>query len=78
MRCDCGTSLVKTTTCEQHQVGNMMLVIANIPTLRCPTCQEAFYDDGVLDRIDEIISTVKENASQKVTLFNFELACATA
>ena len=78
MRCDCGASLVETTTCEQHKVGNILLVIANIPTLECLSCQASFYDDEVLDRIDEIVSTVKENASQKVTLFNFELACATA
>ncbi|OPX89467.1 MAG: hypothetical protein A4E53_01544 [Pelotomaculum sp. PtaB.Bin104] len=66
MRCDCGASLVETTTCEQYKVESMVLVIANIPALKCPSCQAFFYEDEVLDRIDEIISTAGENINQKV------------
>jgi len=78
MRCECGASLVETTTCEQYKIGHMVLVIANIPVFECPLCQAVFYDDEVLNRVDKIISAAKDNVNQEVTLFNFELACATA
>ncbi|RJO63155.1 MAG: YgiT-type zinc finger protein [Dehalococcoidia bacterium] len=78
MKCECGSSLEKTTNCEQYKVGDMVLVIANIPMFECPSCHAFYYDNNVLDRIDEIVASIKENADQKITLFDFELACATA
>lgn len=65
MRCDCGASLVKTTSCEQYKVQNMVLVVDNIPTFECPSCQASFYEDAVLDRLDEIVSSARENVIRK-------------
>ena len=57
MRCAfCENDLFKTTKTEERRTKEGKLVIFNdVPVLYCNQCQEYFYDDKVLDWIDNVI-----------------------
>jgi YgiT-type zinc finger domain-containing protein len=46
---------------ERRTNQGELVIIDNVPVLICNGCQEVFYDDKVLDKIDEIVR-LRDNA----------------
>lgn len=61
MKCDCGASLEETTTSEKYEIEGAVLEIADVPAYKCPSCHAYYFDDKVLDRIDDYWKLQPEN-----------------
>ena len=58
----------RTVACRVRSVfwaGETLIIIENIPSQVCPTCQEKYYSESTLERIDALL---KNFASDSVTL----------
>lgn len=56
MRCAfCGAELEERRITEEHWVNGDLFVIEGIPATYCPDCDEIYFADEVLDRIDALL-----------------------
>ena len=61
MKCiECGNKMNKTTKTYVANLENCVIIIKNVPALICPSCKEVYYKDDVFQKIEEIISKLKE------------------
>lgn len=56
MRCAfCGAELQERKVTEEHWVNGDLFVIEGIPATYCPGCDEIYFADEVLDKIDALL-----------------------
>ncbi len=68
MRCTvCGAELKATNTDSPFKVREASIVILkNLPVVQCAGCPEYLIEDGVLSRVDEILSRVDSKAELEI------------
>ena len=68
MRCAvCGADLTTTRTDLPFKVRETSIVILkNLPVVQCGNCPEYLIEDGVLRRIDEILTRVDSGAEVEI------------
>lgn len=55
----CNYELKQSTTTYFIELEKCMVIIKNVPCLKCDKCGEVFYPDEVAERLDEIITQVR-------------------
>lgn len=71
MKClTCGqNSLYESTNSEAIELGNdCILVIRNIPCMKCTECSEIIYSGDVVSRLEAITAKAKELAQDMVVV----------
>lgn len=46
------------------QVNGCYVIIENVPCFKCEQCGEVFFNTSTLERIDEILETIKDISSK--------------
>jgi YgiT-type zinc finger domain-containing protein len=71
MRCTvCGGELTRGTTDLPFKVSETSIVIIkNLPVLRCGSCPEYLLEDAVLARVDRILDQVDSSAELEIVRF---------
>lgn len=66
----CNAEFVDSTNTYFVDLGNCMVIVKNVPCLKCPKCGEVFYEDTVAEKLEEIIQQVK-NFVTEVAIVDF-------
>ena len=56
----CNNKLKQSTTTYFVDLKTCMVIVKNVPCLKCEKCGEVFYSDAVTERLDEIIEQVRQ------------------
>ena len=56
----CNGDFVADTNTYFVDLGNCMVIIKNVPCLKCKKCGEVFYTDPVAKRLEDIVKTVRD------------------
>jgi len=60
MNCSlCGTATFPGTTADVTDLGNILIIIRNVPCYKCGECNEIIYTGDVVKRLEKIIETAK-------------------
>jgi len=60
MKCSrCGCNAVKTTTSSVTDLGDVLIIIRNVPCYKCEDCDEIIYTGDVIANIEKIINAAK-------------------
>ena len=55
----CNSDLIESTNTYFVDLGRCMVIIKNVPCLKCRKCGEVLYDDSVAKRLEEIVKQVR-------------------
>ena len=55
----CNKELVESTNTYFVDLGECMVIVKNVPCLKCEKCGEVFYNDNVARRLEEIVQQVR-------------------
>ena len=68
MKCTvCGAQMTRTVSDLPFKTTDHTIVILkNLPVLQCANCTEYLIEDGVLNRVDEILATVDGAAELEI------------
>ena len=55
----CKGELMPDTTTHVVTVDNCVIVIKNVPCLRCGQCGETFFDDYVTEQLETIVNSLR-------------------
>lgn len=66
MRCfSCKSGdMVESTTTYTSVLENCVLIIKNVPCVKCKQCGDVLYNTDILEKIDDIIAKAKKMASE--------------
>lgn len=66
----CKGNLTNDTTTHFIELGNRILIIKNVPCLKCSQCGEVVYSLKTSKRLEEIIKTL-DKLSTEVSILNY-------
>lgn len=69
----CKGSMVEGTTIHTVELDNCIVVIKNVPCLKCEQCGEVVINGEVAQRIEEIVSGF-EKALTEIAVVNYSAA----
>ena len=71
MRCStCGSQLQSVTTDLPFKVSQSTIVILKtLPVHQCTNCLEYLIEDGIMERVEEILSHVGQNAELEIVRY---------
>lgn len=72
MLCKCDTVKQSTTTHVVNYKGSV-IVIENVPCLKCEQCGEEFLNMSIAEKIDEILDSI-EKISSKIFILDYDKA----
>ncbi len=50
----CKGDMIESTTTRVVEIGNCVVVIKNVPCLKCDQCGEAFINDEIAARLEQM------------------------
>jgi YgiT-type zinc finger domain-containing protein len=60
MKCSrCGCNAIKTTTSSVTDLGDMLIIVRNVPCYQCEHCDEIIYAGDVIANIEKIIKAAQ-------------------
>lgn len=63
MKCfSCTAELENGFTTHTVEIETGVIVIRHVPCLKCTECGEIFYDDDVMEALEEIVSAARKMA----------------
>ena len=57
-------NMEESTTTYTAGVKNCILIIKNVPCMKCEQCGEVLYNADILEKIDDIIAMAEKMASE--------------
>lgn len=69
LSCKSGT-MVESTTVYTSILENCILIIKNVPCIKCRQCGEVLYNTETLEKIDRI-SVMAENMASEVSIIDY-------
>lgn len=69
----CKSAMEESTTIHTVEINNCIVVIKNVPCMKCPQCGETVINGEVAIRLEEIISSF-EKAFTEVAIVNYSVA----
>ena len=71
MKCSrCGRNVTKSTTTYVSDLGDVLVVVRNVPCYKCEECGEIMYTGEVAQHIEKIVNTAKE-LKQEVSIIDY-------
>ncbi|MBR2280789.1 MAG: type II toxin-antitoxin system MqsA family antitoxin [Ruminococcus sp.] len=60
MKCiECGGNYINTTRTHVVDLKKFIIIIRNVPCMECVQCGDSVYSDSVVERLDEIVESLK-------------------
>ncbi len=60
MKCiRCGNKVVAATTTSVTDLGDILIIVRNVPCFKCEECDEVHYTADVVSNLESIINTAK-------------------
>lgn len=57
-------NMVDSTTTYMSALKNCVLIIKNVPCMKCTQCGDELFNTDILEKIDEIIAVTEKLASE--------------
>ncbi len=71
MKCPrCGNNAVKSTTTFVSDLGDILVVIRNVPCFQCEDCDEIVYSGDVIQHIENIVNSAK-TLKQEISIVDY-------
>jgi YgiT-type zinc finger domain-containing protein len=71
MKCTrCGCDAQKTTTSSVTDLGDVLIIIRNVPCYKCEHCDEIIYTGDVIANIEKIITAAK-TLHQEISVIDY-------
>ena len=67
----CKGSLQPSTTAHVVTLENCIIIVKNVPCLRCDQCGEVFYDDTVTEQLERIVKMLQSVVTE-IAVVNYE------
>lgn len=61
---NCGAKAEKDITTYVRDLGKCIIIIRNVPCLKCSECNEIIYTADVLEKLNEIVDNLKNQISE--------------
>ena len=72
MRCFfCKGEMERTTTKFILDLGNCVVIVKHVPAMVCKQCGEKTFDSDTMDRLEEIVDSVKRSLVQEVAIIEY-------
>ena len=55
----CGGSMEESVTSHVVTLEKCIIIVKNVPCLKCGQCGETYFEDSVAERLEEIVSTLQ-------------------
>lgn len=69
----CKGDMVESTTTRVVELGNCIVVIKNVPCLKCDQCGEVFINGEIAARLEQIVAGF-EKALTEIAVVNYTAA----
>lgn len=70
-----GKEMLRKRTNYTVSLGNIVIVVKNVPCEECTQCGEKYFSDAVMEQLEEIIANAKKAAAEiYVTDFTKKIA----
>ena len=66
----CKDEMREDTTTYMEDLGTCIIIIKNVPCMKCPQCGEVSYSGAVVRRIEQIVNEL-ENVLTEVAVVNY-------
>lgn len=70
---NCGAKAEKSTTTYVRDLGKCIIIIRNVPCFKCTECNEVIYTGDVLEKINRIVETLKQQMTE-IAVADYEMA----
>lgn len=71
----CKGDMLDSTTTYVEDLGNCIIIIRNVPCLKCSQCGEVSYNGTVLKQLEKIVDQLK-NSLTEVAIVNYKPSVA--
>lgn len=69
----CGAKTKESTSTFVADLGDILIIVRNVPCLKCMQCGEEFYSNDVSNKLDEITTKAKESLTE-IALIDYKKA----
>ena len=66
----CKDEMNESTTTYMEDLGSCIVIIKNVPCMKCPQCGEVSYSGAVVSRIEQIVDNLKDELTE-VAIVNY-------
>ena len=66
----CKDEMTESTTTYMEDLGSCIVIIKNVPCMKCPQCGEVSYSGTVMLHIEQIVDNLR-NALTEVAIVNY-------
>ena len=71
MKClSCKKEMYESTTTDVTDLGNIVIIIRNVPCLKCKECDEEYYTAETIKKLESIVESVKQSL-QEIAIVDF-------
>ena len=71
MKClSCKKEMYESLTTDVTDLGNIVIVIRNVPCLKCKECDEEYYTAETIKKLESIVESVKQSL-QEIAIIDF-------
>ena len=67
----CKGELEKTTTKYIVDLGDCVVIVKNVPAMVCRQCGEKSFDDETMERLEIIVTSVKNSLVREVAIVEY-------
>ena len=72
MKCvSCKKEMFESLTTDVTDLGNIIIIIRNVPCFKCKECNEEFYTAEPIKKLESIVNDVKKSL-QEIAIIDFE------
>ncbi|MBO4244551.1 MAG: YgiT-type zinc finger protein [Bacteroidales bacterium] len=71
MKCQrCGCNAVESKTTSVTDLGDMLIIVRNVPCYQCEHCDEIIYTGDVIANLEKYIDTAKQ-LQQEISVIDY-------
>lgn len=71
----CKGEMIEGTTTHMADLGHCIVIVKNVPCIRCTQCGEVSYTGAVAERLEHIIDTI-ETGLTEIAVLNYSDSAA--
>ena len=72
MKCiSCKNEMYESLTTDVTDLGNIVIIIRNVPCLKCKECNEEYYTAETITKLESIVEGVKKSL-QEIAIIDFK------
>ena len=72
MKCvSCKKEMFESLTTDVTDLGNIIIIIRNVPCFKCKECNEEFYTAETIKKLVSIVNDLKKSL-QEIAIIDFE------